>query len=157
MILVDLVAVGRIGFALSRDGLLPPAVGAIHPRHRTPLRMTAGATVVVAVVAALVPIGALAEMVSIGALFAFLVVAVAGAVLRRTEPDLERPFRAPLVPLLPIVSALSCVALMANLAVETWLRFLVWLLLGLVVYGVYGRRHAVVGRREQATARRDGA
>ena len=142
VILVDLVAMGRIGFALCRDGLLPPAVGKVHPKYRTPFRLTIGTTIVVAVIAAFVPIDALAEMVSIGTLFAFVVVAIAVAVLRRTKPKMERPFKVPQVPLLPIISALACVALMTNLAVETWLRFLVWLLVGLVIYFAYGRTHA---------------
>jgi APA family basic amino acid/polyamine antiporter len=134
VILVDIVAVGRIGFAVCRDGLLPPAVGAVHPRWRTPYRFTALATVVIAVFAAFVPLATLAEMVSIGTLFAFFVVSIAVAVLRRTKPAMPRPFRTPQVPLLPIVSALLCLALMSSLAVETWLRFLVWLAVGLAIY-----------------------
>lgn len=146
VILVDIVAMGRIGFALCRDGLLPPAIGRIHPTYRTPTRITLGTTVVVCLLGAFVPLATLAEMVSIGTLFAFVVVSIAVAVLRRTEPRMERPFRTPSVPFLPIVSALSCVALMASLAVDTWIRFLVWLVVGLVVYVGYGRRHSVVGR-----------
>ncbi|MCW2762546.1 MAG: amino acid permease [Marmoricola sp.] len=142
VILVDIVAMGRIGFALSRDGLLPPAVGKVHPKHHTPFRLTIGTTVVVAVIAAFVPIDALAEMVSIGTLFAFVVVAIAVAVLRRTRPRMERPFKVPQVPLVPIISALACLGLMSNLAVETWLRFLVWLAAGLLIYFFYGRTHA---------------
>lgn len=142
VILVDIVAMGRIGFALCRDGLLPPSIGKIDPKRQTPLRITAGTTIVVAVIAAFVPLAALAEMVSIGTLFAFLVVSIAVVVLRRTKPRLKRPFRTPQVPLLPVVSAVLCVGLMTNLAVETWLRFLVWLVLGLVVYALYGRKHA---------------
>ncbi len=144
VILVQLVAMGRIGFALCRDGLLPASVGKVHPKFRTPFRLTIGTTIVVGVLAALVPIDALAEMVSIGTLFAFVVVAIAVAVLRRTNPRMERPFRTPQVPLLPIVSALSCVALMANLAVDTWLRFLVWLAIGMVIYFAYGRKHSTL-------------
>ncbi|WP_370287822.1 amino acid permease [Nocardioides sp.] len=146
VILVDLVAMGRIGFALCRDGLLPPAIGAIHPRWGTPARLTVATTLAVAVLAAFVPLATLAEMVSIGTLFAFLVVSVAVLVLRRSRPDMERPFRTPLVPLVPVLSALACVGLMSNLAVETWLRFLVWLALGLAVYLGYGRRHARLAR-----------
>ncbi len=142
VILVDIVAMGRIGFALCRDGLLPPAVGKVHERYSTPARLTMGTTVVVAVVAAFVPIDTLAEMVSIGTLFAFLVVAIAVVVLRRTEPRMERPFRTPSVPWLPIASAVTCLGLMASLATETWLRFLVWLALGLLVYFFYGRTHS---------------
>ena len=98
--------------------------------------------VVVALLAGFVPISVLAEMVSIGTLFAFVVVSIAVVVLRRTDPDMPRPFKVPLVPLIPILSTASCLALMASLAVETWLRFLVWLLLGLVVYFGYSRRHS---------------
>ncbi|MCW2849288.1 MAG: putative amino acid permease [Marmoricola sp.] len=142
VILVDLVAMGRIGFALCRDGLLPAAVGRVHPKYNTPFRLTIGTTIVVAVISAFVPIDTLAEMVSIGTLFAFVVVAIAVAVLRRTEPKMDRPFKTPQVPLLPIITALACVALMANLAVETWLRFLVWLVVGMAIYSFYGRTHA---------------
>ncbi|KQV75650.1 amino acid permease [Aeromicrobium sp. Root344] len=146
VILVDIVAMGRIGFALCRDGLLPAQVGAIHPKFRTPARITVVTSVGVGLLAAFVPLNTLAEMVSIGTLFAFLVVAIAVIVLRRTRPRMKRPFRAPQVPLLPIVSALSCIALMTNLAIETWLRFLVWLALGLVVYAAYGRQHSKLAR-----------
>ncbi|WP_246081697.1 APC family permease [Nocardioides litoris] len=146
VILVDIVAMGRIAFALCRDGLLPKSVGAIHPRFQTPFRVTVGTTLVVAVIAAFVPLATLAEMVSIGTLFAFVVVAIAVAVLRRTKPRMERPFRTPQVPLLPIVSAVCCVGLMSSLAVETWLRFLVWLVIGLAVYAGYGYRHSRLGR-----------
>jgi APA family basic amino acid/polyamine antiporter len=150
VILVDLVAMGRIGYALCRDGLLPPAVGKVHPRFRTPTRITLVTTLVVAGLAALVPLDTLAQMVSIGTLFAFVVVSIAVAVLRRTQPRMERPFRTPQVPLLPFVSALSCVALMASLAVDTWIRFLVWLVIGLVVYFGYGRRHSRLAREGEA-------
>lgn len=142
VILVDIVAMGRIGFALCRDGLLPAGVGKVHPKFQTPWRITLATTVVVCVLAGLVPLGVLAEMVSIGTLFAFLVVSIAVAVLRRTKPRMKRPFRTPAVPLLPIVSALCCLGLMAALSVETWLRFLVWLVIGLVIYLGYGRRHS---------------
>lgn len=150
VILVDIVAMGRIGYALCRDGLLPAWIGEVSPRTRTPYRITIATAVVVAVLAAFVPLKTLAEMVSIGTLFAFVVVAVAVAVLRRTKPRMKRPFRTPAVPLLPIVSALSCVALMASLAVETWLRFLVWLVLGLAVYLGYGRRHSRLAAEQRS-------
>ncbi|UAL30462.1 amino acid permease [Nocardioides rotundus] len=142
VILVDIIAMGRIGFALTRDGLLPAWVGRVSPRFRTPMRITLATTAAVCLLGAFVPLTTLAEMVSIGTLFAFLVVSIAVAVLRRTKPAMKRPFRTPWVPLLPIVSALTCIALMSSLAVETWLRFLVWLALGLAVYVGYGRRHS---------------
>lgn len=142
VILVDIVAMCRIGFALCRDGLLPESFGTLHPKYRTPMRMTVVTTVAVAVLAAFIPLETLAEMVSIGTLFAFLVVSIAVIVLRRTRPKMKRPFRTPQVPILPATSAVLCVALMTNLALETWLRFVVWLILGLLVYGFYGRKHA---------------
>ncbi|KGN39331.1 amino acid permease [Knoellia subterranea KCTC 19937] len=142
VILVDIIAMGRIGYALCRDGLLPASVGKVSERFHTPLRITIATTAVVCVLAAFVPLHTLAEMVSIGTLFAFLVVSIAVAVLRRTNPRMKRPFRTPWVPALPIVSALACLGLMASLAVGTWLRFLVWLGIGLIVYFAYGKSHS---------------
>lgn len=153
VILVDIVAMGRIGFALCRDGLLPTRLGAIHPKFRTPARITVVTSTIVAVLAALVPLATLAEMVSIGTLFAFLVVAIAVVVLRRTRPEMHRPFRVPKVPFIPVLTAVACVGLMSNLAIETWLRFLLWLVLGLVVYFAYGRSHSRLGRRDAAASR----
>lgn len=152
VILVQLVTIARIIFALSRDGLLPDSVGEIHERFHTPFRATVVITLIVAVIAAFVPLDALAEMVSIGTLFAFTVVAIAVAVLRKTKPEMKRPFRTPLVPLVPILSAVSCVALMSALAVETWLRFLVWLAVGLLIYYFYGRKHSRLDDHEKAAA-----
>jgi APA family basic amino acid/polyamine antiporter len=91
-------------------------------------------------------------MVNIGTLFAFVLVSVGVIILRRTRPDLHRAFRTPLVPLVPILSVLACVWLMLNLSVETWLRFLVWMVVGFVVYFVYGRSHSRLGRRQAGTA-----
>lgn len=152
VILVELVAMGRIGYALARDGLLPRSLGQLHPTFHTPVRLTVIIVVGVAALAAFVPIHTLAEMVSIGTLFAFLVVSVAVLVLRRTKPDLKRPFRTPWVPVVPVLSALACVALMTNLAVETWLRFLVWLVVGLAIYLFYGRHHTRLAKDEAARA-----
>ena len=147
VILVDLVAMPRIGFALARDGLLPEAFRRIHPTWGTPVLMTGITVVAVALLAGFVPISILAEMVSIGTLFAFVVVAIAVIVLRRTQPDMNRPFRTPWVPLLPIVTVASCFGLMASLKVDTWLRFLVWLALGFVVYFLYGYKHSKLNQQ----------
>ena len=147
VILVDIVAMGRIGFALCRDGLLPAWIGKVHERWHTPYRVTLGTTAAVMLLAGFVPLDALAEMVSIGTLFAFFVVSLAVVILRRTRPEMERPFRTPQVPLLPIVSAVCCVGLMTNLALETWLRFVVWLVLGLAIYWFYGRSHSRLEER----------
>jgi APA family basic amino acid/polyamine antiporter len=154
VILVDLVTVSRIGFAIGRDGLLPPAIARVSPRTGTPVRMTLAYAAVVLVMAALVPLTTLADLVSIGTLFAFVLVSVAVPVLRRTRPDLPRKFRVPWSPVLPVVSALACLYLMANLSVETWLRFLAWMALGLVVYFGYGYRHSRM-RADAAPAEAD--
>jgi len=146
VILVDILAMGRIGFAMGRDNLLPPAVARIHPKWGTPYRITGATIVLVAVLAGLVPLSALADLVSIGTLFAFIVVSIAVPVLRRTKPDMKRPFRVPLSPVIPILSALACLYLMTNLSVETWVRFLIWMVLGLSVYFFYGKRNARLAR-----------
>ncbi|WP_166528830.1 amino acid permease [Geodermatophilus sp. DSM 44513] len=148
VILVDLITVGRIGFAMGRDGLLPQSVARVSPRTGTPARVTLLFAVLVLVMATFVPLGALADLVSIGTLFAFLLVSVAVVVLRRTRPELHRPFRVPFSPVVPVLSALACLYLMANLSIETWLRFLAWLALGLVVYAGYGYRHSRLRRDE---------
>jgi APA family basic amino acid/polyamine antiporter len=148
VILVDIVAIGRIGFAMSRDRLLPARVGAVHPRWGTPYRTTIGITVGIAALAGFVPLSSLANLVSIGTLFAFVIVSVAVPLLRRTRPELRRPFRVPFSPVVPLLSALACLYLMTNLSVETWLRFAAWMLAGLAVYFVYGRRRSRVGARD---------
>jgi APA family basic amino acid/polyamine antiporter len=155
VILVDLVTVSRIGFAMGRDGLLPPAVAKVSPRTGTPVRMTLIYGAVVLVMATFVPLGTLADLVSIGTLFAFLLVSAAVPVLRRTRPELARPFRVPLSPVVPILSVLACLYLMLNLSIETWLRFLAWLVIGLLVYAGYGYRHSRV--RADAAAERTAA
>ncbi len=129
----------RVLFAMSRDGLVPRALARTGSRG-TPVRITIGVGVVVGVVAALFPILRLEQMVNIGALFAFVLVSAGVVVLRRTRPDLPRGFRTPLVPLVPLLAILSCLWLMLNLSVSTWIRFLVWLAIGLVVYFGYGAR-----------------
>jgi APA family basic amino acid/polyamine antiporter len=144
VILVDLITMTRIGFAMGRDGLLPPAVAKVSPRTGTPVRMTLLFAGLVLVMATLVPLEELANLVSIGTLFAFVLVSAAVPVLRRRRPELRRPFRVPLSPVVPVLSALACLYLMANLSIETWIRFLAWLALGLVVYLTYGHRHARV-------------
>jgi APA family basic amino acid/polyamine antiporter len=154
VILVDIVTMSRIGFAMARDGLLPPRLARLHPRFGTPSVITLVTVALVAVLAALVPLDKLAEMVSIGTLFAFTVVSLAVPILRRTRPDLRRPFRTPLSPVLPVVSAGLCVALMANLAIDTWIRFLVWLAIGFVVYFGYGARTSRETRGVEAGAAR---
>nr|WP_114455090.1 amino acid permease [Halopolyspora algeriensis] len=144
VMMVELVTIGRIGFAMSRDGLLPHTLSRVHPRWGTPYRVTIGGAVLIMLIAGFVPITELADMVSIGALSGFFIVALAVPVLRYRRPELERPFRVPLSPWLPIATALACLYLMANLNVLTWLRFGVWLAIGLAIYLLYGYRNARV-------------
>jgi basic amino acid/polyamine antiporter, APA family len=147
--LVDIVTMSRIGFAMARDGLLPKQIARVHPRFGTPAGLTAAITVAVTVVAGFVSLSTLADLVSIGTLFAFLLVSIAVPVLRRTRPDMKRPFRVPLSPVIPIVSALACLYLMLNLSVATWIRFAVWLVIGMVVYLGYGHRNARLADSKQ--------
>jgi APA family basic amino acid/polyamine antiporter len=146
VVLTLLIGATRIIFAMSRDALLPAGLAKVHPRFRTPWVISILVTAVVAVVAGFTPIGFLEEMVNIGTLSAFVLVAVGVIVLRRKRPDLKRAFRVPLSPWLPALSALICIYLMLNLSVETWLRFLIWLAVGFVIYFAYSRRHSRLGQ-----------
>ena len=142
VMMILLIGQSRVFFAMSRDRLLPPVFSQVNPRTGTPVRVTVTTGVVVAIISAFVPLSTLAELVNIGTLFAFILVAVGVLILRRTRPDLPRAFRTPLVPVLPIVSVLASFYLMLNLPGETWLRFIIWMALGFVVYFVYSRNHS---------------
>lgn len=146
VILVDIVTMGRIGYAMARDGLLPKKVAAIHPRFGTPLRITIAVTIVVMAISGFVSLHTLADLVSIGTLFAFVLVSAAIPILRRTDGDFRRPFRVSWSPVIPVVSVLACLYLMLNLSVATWIRFAVWMVIGLVVYLTYGQRNARLNR-----------
>ena len=146
VVLTLLIGATRIIFAMSRDALLPAGLAKVHPTFRTPWVISLIVTVIVAVVAGFTPIGLLEEMVNIGTLSAFVLVSVGVIVLRRRRPDLKRAFRVPFSPWLPALSAAVCVYLMLNLTVETWLRFLVWLAIGFVIYFAYSHRHSKVGQ-----------
>ncbi|GAA0919823.1 amino acid permease [Pseudonocardia zijingensis] len=147
VVMVLLLGQVRVAFAMSRDGLLPHGLSRTGT-HGTPYRITVIVGAIVAVVATLFPIGALEEMVNIGTLFAFVLVSIGVVVLRRTRPDLPRSFRVPLMPLVPILAVLACLWLMVNLSVETWLRFVIWMAIGIAVYFAYGRSHARLGRSD---------
>ncbi|MBI4915320.1 MAG: amino acid permease [Acidobacteria bacterium] len=140
VLLVLLLAQPRILFSMSRDGLLPPALSRVHPRFRTPYLTTIATGAIVALASALTPINVVAELCSIGTLFAFMIVSAGVIVLRRTRPDLPRPFRVPLFPVVPALGVVLCGYLMASLPLATWIRFGVWLVLGLLVYAGYSYR-----------------
>lgn len=139
----------RVLFAMSRDGLLPRQL-AHTGKHGTPVRLTVIVGVFCALLAGFVEFGTLEEMVNIGTLFAFVLVSLGVLVLRRTRPDLKRGFRVPWVPVLPILAVLSCLWLMLNLSVDTWIRFIVWMAIGAVVYFAYSRRNSVLGKQTAA-------
>jgi APA family basic amino acid/polyamine antiporter len=155
VVLILMLGQSRVLFAMSRDRLLPRGLAAVHPRYGTPYKITLITGVIVALLAGFVPLGTLAELVNIGTLFAFVLVSIGVIILRRTRPDLPRSFRVPLMPVLPILSALACLYLMLNLPGETWIRFVVWMVLGVVLYFLYGRRRSrfnTPGDREDAAA-----
>lgn len=132
----------RVGFAMARDGLLPAGLAKTHPRFGTPYRFTILAAIPIAILATFVPLSTLAELVNIGTLAAFVLVSIGVMVLRRTRPDLPRAFRVPWVPVIPIASVIVCFYLMLNLALETWIRFVIWLAIGFIVYFAYSRKHS---------------
>jgi len=132
----------RIFFSMARDGLLPPWAAKVHPRFKTPHVTTILTGVFVAVPAAFANINEMVELTNIGTLFAFFLVSLGIVVLRRTDPDRDRPFRVPLVPWLPFVGMAMCLWLMVNLPLRTWILFTVWLVIGLVIYFTYGVRHS---------------
>ena len=146
VVLVMLMGQPRIFYAMSRDGLLPAVFGKVHPRFKTPYVTTIVTGLVAAVVAGFFPIGLLGELVSIGTLFAFVIVSAGILVLRYRRPELPRPFRTPLVPVVPILGILICGYLMYGLPPDTWIRLIVWLIIGLAIYFLYGRTHSRVGR-----------
>jgi basic amino acid/polyamine antiporter, APA family len=146
VLLVLLLGQPRILFAMSRDGLLPPALSRVHPRFRTPATTTMVTGSIVAVSAALTPINVVAELCSIGTLFAFMIVSAGVIILRYTRADIRRPFRVPLFPVVPALGILLCGYLMLSLPLVTWLRFVGWLAVGLVIYALYSYRHSHVGR-----------
>jgi len=127
---------------MSRDGLMPRGLSRVSPRTGTPVALTLIFALLIAVIAAFVPLTEIAELVNIGTLFAFVLVNVGVIILRRTRPDMERGFRVPLVPVFPIIGIGLCIYLMFQLPGITWMRFGIWMVLGLAIYFVYGRTHS---------------
>jgi APA family basic amino acid/polyamine antiporter len=150
VLLVLLLSQARVLLAMARDGLIPMSFfGAVHPRFQTPHKATILTGVVVATVAALFPLKILADLVNIGTLMAFVVVCAAVMVMRRTHPDLRRPFRTPFVPLVPILGIAINLALMFSLGWHNWLRLGVWLAIGLVIYFGYGQKRSTIRLAEE--------
>jgi APA family basic amino acid/polyamine antiporter len=142
VILVQLLGQSRVFYSMSRDGLLPPFVNKVHPRFRTPYITSIVTGLAVAIPAGFLPVRDAAKLVSIGTLLAFVIVSVGILVLRVREPELPRPFRTPLVWFVAPMGALSALFLMSGLDIETWIRLVVWLVIGLTIYFLYGRHHS---------------
>jgi len=144
VMLVMYYGLTRIFLAISRDGLLPRSASKINSHTHTPVRIIQFTGILMALIAGLMPIERAAELVNIGTLAAFTLVCGGVILLRKSHPDLPRPFRLPWSPLIPVLGILSCVYLMLNLPMITWIRFVIWMTVGMVIYFVYGRRHSVL-------------
>ncbi|MPM91187.1 putative amino acid permease YhdG [bioreactor metagenome] len=150
VLLVLMYGQTRIFFAMSRDGLIPASICKIHPKYGTPHVITIVAGIAVAIIAGFLPIGLIAELTNIGTLFAFCVAAIGVAVMRVTKPDIERPFRCPAVWAVAPLAVLFCGYLMYNLPMDTWLRFGIWSVIGVVVYFVYSYRNSLLNSPEDS-------
>jgi APA family basic amino acid/polyamine antiporter len=146
VVLVIFYGQTRIFFAMARDGLLPERMAQVHPRFGTPAKLTVGLGVLIALLAAFVPLGAIVELVNIGTLFAFVLVNIGVIVLRRTRPDMPRPYRVPFSPVFPLLGVAFAVYLMSDLPLATWIRFVIWLAIGMTIYALYGYRHSRLRR-----------
>ncbi len=146
VILVMLMGQPRIFYSMAKDGLLPPVFTKVHPKYKTPYLSTMITGLAAIILAGVLPISILGELVSIGTLMAFVIVCVSVVVLRKKSPDIPRPFKTPLVPYIPIAGALICFVQMLALPWDTWLRLIIWMLIGLLIYFFYGRHHSKVAQ-----------
>ncbi|MCI0765209.1 amino acid permease [Bacillus sp. TL12] len=147
VLLVAMFAFIRISYSMSRDGLLPKKLSSVHKRFQTPFLNTWITGILAALLAGLLDLNLLANLVNIGTITAFIFVSIAVIVLRKTNPNIERPFRAPLVPFLPIMSIISCMYLALNLSQVTLISFMVWIMIGILVYFVYAKKHSNIRKR----------
>jgi APA family basic amino acid/polyamine antiporter len=147
--LVTLLGQTRIFYTMSRDGLLPAAFGKVHPKFKTPYVSTLVTGSIIALAAGTVSLDVLAELVSMGTLLAFVLVCIGIILLRRAQPDAPRPFRTPWMPWVPVIGVIACLGQMLALPGATWIRLVVWLVIGLVVYFSYGRRRAASLRSDK--------
>ena len=157
VVLVMLLGQSRVFYSMSRDGLMGPWAGKVHPRFRTPYLSSIFTGIAVALASGLLPLQLLGQLVNIGTLLAFVLVCVGVLVLRKKRPDLDRPFRTPWVPFVPIMGIICCVGLMATLPADTWIRLIIWLLIGFVIYFGYGRKHSVLQRERDVQSMRRSA
>ncbi len=148
VVLVQMLGQSRVFYAMSRDGLLGRWAGDVHPKFRTPYKSSLITGLAVALASGFLPTATLGQLVNIGTLLAFALVCLGVLILRRTRPDIDRPFKVPFMPVIPILGIACCVGLMFTLPADTWLRLLAWLAIGFAVYYFYGRKHSVL-RREQ--------
>jgi APA family basic amino acid/polyamine antiporter len=155
VLLVMIYAQTRAFFAMSRDGLIPSKVCKIHPKYGTPHVITIIVGVAVALISGFTPIHVVAEMCSIGTLFAFIIAMIGVMVLRKTNPDAERPFRCPSLTFVAVCAILFCLYIMINLATGTWIRFVVWSLIGIAIYFLYGRSHSVLNKDSEQSDTKD--
>jgi len=146
VILVMLLGQSRVFYSMSRDGLLGKWAGAVHPKYRTPYLSTIFTGIAVSFATGLLPLQLLGQLVNIGTLLAFVLVCAGVWILRTKRPDLDRPFRTPWVPVVPILGIVFCLGLMATLPGDTWIRLLVWLLIGFAIYFGYSRKHSRLQR-----------
>ena len=142
VILVLLMGQPRVFYSMARDGLLPQSFARLHPKYRTPYLTTILTGAIAAIIAGLLPINILGELVSIGTLLAFVIVCTSVLVLRVKKPELQRPFRTPWVPVVPILGIVICMAQMFSLPFDTWIRLIIWMAIGMVIYFAYGYRHS---------------
>ena len=142
VILVMLLGQSRVFFSMSRDGLVPKVFSDVHPRYRTPWKSNMLFFVFTGLLGGFVPVSITGEMTSIGTLFAFILVCIGVWIIRVRRPDLERGFRVPAVPLVSILGIIACAAMIYGLGCMNWMRLLVWLLIGLVIYFAYGKKHS---------------
>ena len=144
VILVMLLGQSRVFYSMSRDGLLGKWAGTVHPKFRTPYLSTIFTGIAVGLATGILPLQLLGQLVNIGTLLAFVLVCAGVLILRKKRPDLDRPFKTPWVPFVPIMGIICCLGLMATLPADTWLRLLVWLAIGFIIYFAYGRKHSVL-------------
>ena len=142
VILVMMLGQARIYYSISKDGLLPKVFSKVHSKHGIPRNATVFASIITGLIAGLFPLHVLSELVSIGTLMAFTIVCISIMILRKTQPDLKRPFRTPWVPFIPLLGAGICIVQMVFLPWSTWERMIAWTILGFIIYFLYGIKHS---------------